>query len=155
MKRSSRLLSFAVVISFLAFAVETNSQTPANFVVLHHGYDSLTFTKRQTKVITSQQEYAETLAAYSTQEPQQLDFTAGRVLLVDMGRRPTGGFSIEVTAAEPTKASMRVEVQLTKPGPACAVISSLTNPYQFVYVATKKEILISESLATLDCGGTP
>lgn len=157
MKRLFHILALAVpLMAFMAGAEEIGAQTTMNFVVLHQGDTALNFTKKQLRVITSQQEYAATLADYSSEAPQQLDFNAGRVLLVDMGQRATGGFTIEVKSVGQQKRSAVIaNVQLTKPGSTCLVTQALTNPYQFVYIPTRKEILVSERLSIFECGGVP
>ncbi len=153
MNKLFRLFTFALTIyAFPALIPEVNGQTSTNFVVLHHGYHTLAYTKRQTRVISSQADYAAALAVYTNDEPHQVDFNAGRVLLVDMGPRSTGGFSIEVVSLnERIKGAVVADVQLTKPGPRCFTTQSVTNPFQFVYIPTRREILITEKLVTLDC----
>ncbi len=154
MKTPPNVLAVAAgMILVLSCTSELKAQ---GFTVLHQGYYTQNLSKRQTKVITSQQEYAATLAAYTDEQPQEVDFNAGRVLLVDMGPRPSGGFSIEVTSVKARKGSAVVaDVVLTRPGASCFVTTSITNPFQFVYIPTRKEILVSESLINFECGPAP
>ena len=150
MKNSIVFLAFAGFLFLFAGGIA--AQNAAGFVVLHHSQTGLTYTKKQTQVITTQAEYEELLANYSHEAPRQLDFSRGRVLLVDMGERWSGGFTIEVTGIVVMKTAVRVNVLLTKPGRTCLTEQSITNPYQFVYIPTRKEILVSESLTAFDCG---
>jgi len=123
------------------------------FVELHKAdyTQNSRFTKKQTKVITSQADYAAELAIYTTAAPVSVDFTNGRVLLVDMGVRNTGGYSIAVTSVNATRNSVIANISLTKPGKYCATTQSLTNPYQFVFIPSLDEILISETVETTRC----
>lgn len=129
-------------------------ETPAfPFVELHRGYyiDNGGITKKQTKVITSQAEYATELAIYTSAAPTPVDFTSGRVLLVDMGRRNTGGYSIAVTSVTSGTNSVTVNIQLTKPRENCITTQAITNPYQFVFIPTLEEILVSETIKLAKC----
>ena len=113
--------------------------------------DSGTYTKKQTKVITSQSEYDEELLNYTSSSPASIDFTSGKVLLADMGQRNSGGYSIGVTSVDVTDDYVMANIQLTKPGQGCFVTLALTNPYQFVFIPGQKEILVKESLNIVQC----
>ncbi|HMQ05242.1 MAG TPA: protease complex subunit PrcB family protein [Pyrinomonadaceae bacterium] len=153
MKNHLSLIAAAVVTSAIfLFSQESIAQHQLNHLLLHEGNYSRTFTKKQTIVITSQEQYAAILAAYTDDDPLQLDFNAGRVLLVDMGPRPTGGFRIEVERVEELrKGSIIVRVKLTRPGRTCLTTQALTNPYQFVYIRSRQELLINEELFFINC----
>jgi hypothetical protein len=132
---------------------ESNAEAPlpeAQFVELNRG-ESTQATKKQTKVISSQADYAAELAVYTDAVPAPVDFAAGKVLLVDMGPRSSGGYSIGVTSVRVDDESVVANIRLVKPGTNCIVLDVLTNPYQFVFIPTLKEILISETLETADC----
>ncbi|MGD9588138.1 MAG: protease complex subunit PrcB family protein [Pyrinomonadaceae bacterium] len=149
-------LAFAAAMSVLLFTPErVNAQTSIDYVVLHQNDFASGLTSKQTKVITTQEEYAAILAGYSNEAPHQIDFQNGQVLLVDMGLRLSGGFNIEVTSVEErSKGSVSVQVRLRRPGRTCLAASVLTNPFQFVYIPSRREILISENLETIECGPT-
>ena len=145
------LFSAALGCAGLASAESVSPGLP--FVVLNSGYHTQTGlnTKKQTKVITSQTDYATELANYTYATPALVDFTLGKVLLVDMGIRNTGGYSIGVTSVSATYNSVLANVLLVKPGPGCIVTQAITNPYQFVYIPSTQEVLVSESLQLLVC----
>jgi hypothetical protein len=72
-----------------------------------------------------------------------------------MGPRLTGGFFVEVERIEELrKGAIIVRVTLTRPGRTCLTTQALTNPYQFIYIPTRQEILVAEDLYTIDCGAS-
>jgi len=134
----------------------SNAQSPSQglqFVELNSGQFTQTglYTQKQSRVITTQEDYASELATYTSVPPVAVDFSKGKVLLVDMGKRNTGGYTIEVTSVDVGVGYVIANVSLTKPGSGCVVATVLTNPYQFVYIPTLTEILISERLETTNC----
>jgi hypothetical protein len=96
-------------------------------------------------------DYAAELANYTSATPVSVDFTTGKVLLVDMGVRNTGGYSVAVMSVDVGTNSVVANIRLLKPGSGCAVTASITNPYQFVFIPSLKEILVSETLEVVNC----
>jgi hypothetical protein len=152
----SFLLLAAFIPSLLGCTGESSAQSPSpesQFVELNKGQvtENNNSTKKQTKIISSQTDYAAELAIYTSASPESVDFTNGRVLLVDMGGRSSSGYSISVTSVDVTDNSVVANVRLVKPGPSCLVLAVMTNPYQFVFIPSLKEILISEGLNLANC----
>jgi len=134
----------------------SNAESPfpeSEFSELNQGYytENGEFTKKQTKVITNQADYNKELLNYTGSKPQSINFAIGKVLLLDMGQRNTGGNSIAVTSIDVNENHVTANVVLVKPGENCMVAQALTNPYQFVFVPTLKEILVSETLSITEC----
>lgn len=131
---------------------ETSSQEPAASQV-QAGGDTLSgvYTRKQTKILIDQYSYETELANYTDETPEKLDFSKGKVLLVDMGPRNTGGYSIKVTSTEEHEDYLMASVTLTIPGNGCVATQALTNPYQFLYIPVLKEILITEKLEVVNC----
>lgn len=123
------------------------------YVELAKGANSAsgTPTQKQIRVISSQAEYAAALANYTSATPESLDFTQGKVLLIDMGTRNTGGYSVAVARAYDAGEWVQTEIHLVFPGAGCVVTQALTNPYQFVFIPSHKEILISEIIVKAPC----
>ncbi len=109
------------------------------------------FTTKSHKVITNQSDYDEELLNYLTTQDSTIDFTTSNVLLVDMGQRNSGGYAIEVTKVEEYDDYAMATVKLTKPGENCTVSEALTNPFKFVEIPSKKELLITEELSITTC----
>lgn len=158
MKPVPSLLALAVFSSALTGCTgESSAQSSSpesQFVVTNQG----TITQRgqaankQTKVFTSLADYAAELASnYPNESALAIDFVPGRYLLVDMGGRSSGGYAIGVTSIDVTDDSVTANVKLTKPGPTCTVPGVVTNPYQFVFIPTVKEVLVSERVEIANC----
>ena len=123
------------------------------FIVLNQGTlpEGGVFTRKQAKVISTQADYAAELAIYTSAAPGAVDFTNGKVLLVDMGPRSSGGHAIRVASIDVADGWVVAHVELVKPGPQCGATMSLTNPYQFVFIPTLNEILLSEKVVVAVC----
>jgi len=157
MKHFLWLLVLAVCIPVLSSCGgESNagaSPPEAQFVVLNEGLftESGITTKKQAKIISTQADYAAELVIYSSATPGPVDFTKGKILSVDMGPRNTGGYSIRVASADVADNWVVANVELVKPGPQCITTQAISNPYQFVFIPTLKEILLSERVVVINC----
>ena len=109
-----------------------------------------TFTQKQTSTITSQSALDEALQRYN-EASVTADFNNGQVLLIDMGQKNTGGYSIELESLIESEGYVTANIVFNNPGRNCAVTTALTNPYIFVYVETNKEIRFSETTKSTDC----
>ena len=150
------VIAFVSIPTLLGCAVELNlSEVPSGeklFVLAEGRFpESGVFTKRQSKVISTQEEYATELAIYTETAPLKIDFKKGRVLLVDMGRRSSGGYTVRVASVVEKDNWVVANVELVMPGPNCIVTMALTNPYQFVFIPSLKEILLSEKWVVTEC----
>lgn len=157
MNKSILLLISVLMMPLLSSCMTDSDAASSPSEVAHvelasgHYTDTGMTTRKQSKIILSQQDYAAELANYSSSAPMEGDFAAGKVLLVDMGPRSTGGYSIGVTSVDDNENYVVANVRLFMPGQNCVVTQAVTNPYQFVFVSSVKEILISESLEVNDC----
>jgi hypothetical protein len=86
------------------------------------------------------------------QAPPSVDFTTELVVLVDLGGRPTGGYSVTVTGAGESGNGLAVTWQETKPGTNCIVTQAITYPHVFAAV-TRREgaVTFSGSVVTKNC----
>jgi hypothetical protein len=157
MKQILSLLMLVVLMAVLwGCTRESSAEDPlpeSQYVELNRGEYTLNgiSTKKQTKIISSQIDYAAELANYTSTTPTSVDFTKGKVLLIDMGGRNTGGYSIGVTSVNVADNWVVTNIRLVKPGQGCIVTQALTNPYQFVFIPSLKEILVSESMEIINC----
>lgn len=108
-------------------------------------------TIKQIKVLADQAGYEAELANYTSDAPATLDFSKGRVLLVDMGQRSSSGYAVGVTSTQDRGEYVEATVTSTVPGSGCVVAAAITNPYQFFYVASSKEILVVEEYKVENC----
>jgi hypothetical protein len=155
--RSDQLWFLPLAALFVSACVDgTNAQgsvPESEFQELASGVytDNGIYTRKQTKVISTQSEYDDELLNYTSSAPADIDFTEGKVLLADMGQRNTGGYSIEVRSINVAEQYVTVNIRLTKPGQNCVTTDAITNPYQFVFIPTQKEILVTENLVIHQC----
>lgn len=150
------MVSSVFISALLGCTGDSSAESPlpeSLYVVLNEGFstDNGIWTKKQTKIISSQADYAVELANYTSATPASVDFDKGRVLLVDMGLRDTASYSVGVTSVSVAENWVVANIKLVKPGPGCNVAQVLSNPYQFVFIPSLKEILVSESLEIIVC----
>ena len=91
------------------------------------------------EVIKTQTAWDKFLAAHhaNTKAAPQLpavDFSKDMVIAATMGRKNSGGYSIEITGVETNANRLRVSVRRTSPAPGAIVITALTAPFHFVAV---------------------
>lgn len=148
------LLIAALVLNGCADTSAGPLTQPVEFSVLHEGVSTYTgtTTDKGSKVLSTQAGYEAELMKYSHELPHDIDFSTSRVLLVDMGRRKTGGFVILVSDVYAGEDHVVARVLLLRPGTNCGVTFAVTNPYQFVRIATESEVLVVEELKTYQCG---
>ncbi|MCJ8313577.1 MAG: protease complex subunit PrcB family protein [Saccharospirillaceae bacterium] len=103
------------------------------------------------KVLKSQAEYFDELANYSTDATKTIDFDHAQVILLDIGQRNSGGYSVEISDINEFDDYIKVEVNIQSPGNGCITTQALTNPYKFIELQGTKEITINESLVSIDC----
>ena len=80
-----------------------------------------------------------------------VDFSTKRVVLLDLGQRNTGGYSIATSEIQEFNDHVIVQVTVTKPGSTCAVTQAFTSPFEFIEVQSTKEILFTEQLVITNC----
>jgi hypothetical protein len=68
------------------------------------------------------------------QNMPEVDFTKEMVILVTLGRKNTGGYSIQVTKVESIGDKLRITVARTSPPPGAMAILALTAPFEAVAV---------------------
>ena len=126
---------------------------PGAFVSLHSSTYISTgeYTNKRSEIFVDQLDYENELLNYSNETASTIDFTTNKVLLVDMGLRSSGGYSISVSKLEDFNQYALVTATLSVPGDNCGTASVLTNPFEFIQIATKKEVLIKEEIIFIDC----
>ncbi|AJQ93138.1 protease complex subunit PrcB family protein [Gynuella sunshinyii] len=124
-----------------------------NVEVLHQGtyINSGVYTSKTLRVFEDQESYKAALLSYTNDDAQLIDFTTHKVVLVDIGQKNTGGYSVNVTDTESEEGYLKVTAVTSVPGKGCMVTSALTNPYVFVSINTTQDILFTETLKIEDC----
>lgn len=145
--------TFTAVLSMVGNVASAQTPSPeSQFVVLHSGLDGSSPRKR-TKLIVGQTEYAAELAARTngTGTPAIINFSVGRIVLMDMGSRTTAGYSVALTSIDVSTNFVVANIRLSKPGSNCSQATITSSPYQFVYIPTLKEILFREIITAVNC----
>ena len=70
------------------------------------------------------------------------DILNANFLLLNMGEKSSGGYSISIDKIEETDKNIIVTVKEKGPAPDAMVTTALTNPYTVVKINSKKEIII-------------
>ena len=84
--------------------------------------------------------------------PPPVDFSREIVVLIDLGTRPTGGYSVAVTQAEASGTGLRISWQETKPGANCVVTMATMNPFVFAAVTRRDgTVTFSGGTVTRNC----
>jgi hypothetical protein len=82
----------------------------------------------------------------------RIDFAARSVVLVAMGERPSGGYGLELTAAEAIERGLRLRIDEVSPGPKCITTQALTQPVLVLSVPARGDVLEVESDSVVrDC----
>ena len=106
--------------------------------------------ERRIEVISDQETLNALLSEYG-EASISVDFNQGQVILIDMGPKSTGGYSIDVTSVEDRNDHVLANVAFINPGANCAVTLALTHPFSFVYVETTKELRTTSTTVSRQC----
>jgi PrcB C-terminal len=94
---------------------------------------------------------------FSRQQPvpplPDIDFSREMLIVVAMGERNTGGFTIMVDAVYEKEKKLQVFVKSTGPGKNCMVTQALTQPVDIVRVLkSDHEVVFRETSVSINCG---
>jgi len=82
-----------------------------------------------------------------------VDFATSEVLVLAMGQRSSGGYSIDVREVRYTYDTVYTSVLQTSPGPACVTTLALTRPAIALRIPrVADDVAFVEETAELDCG---
>ena len=81
----------------------------------------------------------------------RVDFSSRKVVLLSLGGRPTGGYSISAEKIEDYGEFIKASIIIKKPGSNCLVTQAQTSPYQFIEVESVKELLFEEIVEVVNC----
>lgn len=82
---------------------------------------------------------------------ETIDFTLNQVVLLSLGEKSSGGYSVSVSGVEETDDYVRVFVSYTFPGSNCMVPTVITSPFLFVNIDTVKELVFEERIQSVSC----
>lgn len=154
MKNIIIFTAFATLIAFIqGCGSSAHASLPeVGYTVLHedHNNDYTSDTNKSAIIFRDQSEYERELALRTNAAPANIDFEASVVLMLDMGTRNSSGHNIQLKSISESDNFIVATVELSLPG-NCNVDGALTNPYQFIAIETKKDILITEELVSRTC----
>jgi PrcB C-terminal len=136
---------------------DTNAETPiptVPFSVIVSGDNPVSGVNKNRKleVFRDQASLNTRLAEYvQFVQEHTVDFSTKRAVLLDLGQRDTGGYSVATSGIQEFSDHIVASITITKSGSNCAVTQTLTSPFQFIEVQSSKEILFVEQLVVSDC----
>lgn len=157
--RRSRKYFFAVLLPIvLTIGCSTSDNEPGvsvSFTVLNSG-SFLGGTAGDTKVLESyrnQADYDSAVNTYSLRvDGEVIDFTANQVVLISMGNRNSGGFTIAAESVRDAGDYIEMTVILSSPGTDCITTDAITHPYQLLKIDSLKEVRTNERNVIENCG---
>ena len=138
-------------------APDSNAGTPlptVNYSVIAAGDHTISGLpeNRKLEIYTDQASFDSSLYLFIQPIAEYIvDFSSRRVVLLSLGGRPTGGYSISVEKIEDYGDFIKAAIVIKKPGSNCVVTQALTSPYQFVEVESVKELLFEERIEVVNC----
>ena len=112
---------------------------------------------KQIKLIGSRKQYEAALLSYpNAGQPLVVDFLKNKILLVDLGPRPTTGYFITLDSQRTLMQDGTLIIMLVYKFSAdnCVTSSAITEPFTFFQIPTNGQILIREQIELLDCADT-
>lgn len=138
----------------LGYANAENLVSKVNFVVIASGFNATNGAEvnRKIEIFTSQKALNSSLAIFTILKKEHtIDFNSKQSVLLSMGTRSSGGYSIKTETIEDHGNYIKLKVLLTKPGNNCMVSQMLTSPYQFIEIESDKELVVEERVVVDDC----
>ncbi len=86
-------------------------------------------------------------------KPPEIDFSKQMLVAVFLGRRMTGGFSIQIESVVEHENKVVVHVLESSPAKNCIVTQALTSPYHMVvFERVDKPVVFQEESKIVECG---
>ncbi len=160
MKINIILIVAIAIISFMLTGCgsDSNAERPTpqvSFSIIAAGQNpqSGTFENRKIEIFRDQESLNLSLSKYLQllSEQHTIDFTSTQAVLINIGVRDTGGFSVKTESIEEFPSYIKMKIKITKPGQNCTVTGALTSPYEFIEIFSTKELIFEESLEIDQC----
>lgn len=153
MKRLLILVPFIFQIQGCNEASATSPVPAIEYEILHEEQynEYADSTSKSFLVIKSQTDYENELLKRTSEKAEAVNFEEETIVLIDMGTRNTGGYTINIQSFTVENDYIRAKVLLTLPGDNCGTTQALTNPFKLIKLKTKKDILVTEELSISSC----
>jgi len=128
------LMLWAVLCVLFPLSGHGSQAVPLKFVTVQRG-DLSGIEERREAVVRTAAEWAALWKQHQPgQKPPAIDFTRSMVAGVFLGSRPTGGYTLEVTAVQREGADLVVIYRESKPDPKMMVTQMITSPFDLVRI---------------------
>ena len=153
MKRLLIIVPFIFQIQGCNDANATSPIPAIEYEILHeaHYNEYADSTSKGFLVIKSQTEYENELLKRTSETVEAVNFEEETIVLIDMGTRNTGGYTIDIQSFTEENNYIRAKVFLTLPGENCVTTQAITNPFKLIMLKTIKDILVTEELSIASC----
>ncbi len=132
----------------------TESGVPLSFSVIGSG-PYLSGGEGRPKLVetyTDQASYDSALNTYALRvDGEVIDFAIDQVVLVTMGSRNSGGYTIAAESVKDAGEIVELNVLLSSPGADCVTTDALTHPYQVLKINSLKEVRTIERNVIESC----
>lgn len=82
----------------------------------------------------------------------EIDFETKQLILVGMGEKPNGGYSIKIESISETKKEIIINIIESKPGNTCMTPSVVSYPYQLIEIPkTNKKFILNRVEKIYEC----
>lgn len=115
--------------------------------ILESGLDH----SKQIRFFDAQIDYEDELNNYSSDVPQEVDFSQYRIVLIDVGTHSVSGYTVTVGEAYEENDIVTLEINYTTPGNNCSNNDISYNPYVFVRIETTLDVVVTEMATKTDC----
>lgn len=92
-------------------------------------------------VIGTQEELESLYKSVGKDDIPAIDFTKSQVVVLFLGAKNTGGYSISIDRVEEENGKLVVYKKIEKPAPGAMVTMALTSPFVIAEIKSKKEII--------------
>ncbi len=82
----------------------------------------------------------------------EVDFEEYQVVIVAMGMRTSGGYSIKINSVNNSKGNLMISVTETSPGKGCMLTEALTFPFQMIQIKKNDgKVFFNVTEKVIDC----
>ena len=154
MKYINLFALFMLVISLYGCLSDSDADTSVGFDPVLSGAAPINglLGNRKIEFFDNQFSFEEAASRYSSDPAEKIDFSQNQVVLLDVGRKLTGGYRIRIDGIDDIGVTLRLSATEIIPGPNCFVSQGTTAPYVFLKVLSveRVETVVMKS-EVIDC----
>jgi hypothetical protein len=149
-----RSIAQVFLLSSLYGCSEPETGTPVGFVSVLSGGARIDGVLGNSKLESfhSQLAFEKVAMLYTADTVPEIDFATNQIVLVDLGERTSGGYSIRVDSIYESEGALSINATEIKPGSTCFVTTAMMTPYVFLKVFSVGRVeAISWKSEVIDC----